>query len=163
MVFEGYHTVKSTTIHGHKANTVLQAAPVGLELFSGQFDKHLSGTEHVAKFSMSGTIDWKSLFVLQEQRNERELLQIWVDTFTSWIQRLQHKNYLSAWLKGIDRPSKTDKSNRQPSDYTWPSTAHTVAQPSLRHTAITQQPPNIGVQLALSGLKPGHGEGAVQC
>lgn len=71
----------------------------------------VSGTEHVAKFSMSGTIDWKSLFVLQEQRNERELLQIWVDTFTSWIQRLQHKNYLSSWLKGIDCPSKTDKSN----------------------------------------------------
>lgn len=118
MVFEGYHIVKSTTIHGHTANIVLQAAPVGLELFSGQFDKHLSGTERVSKFSMSGTIDWKSLFVLQEQRNERQPLQIWVDTLPSWIQRLQHKNYLSSWLKGIDCPPKTGKSNRQPSDHT---------------------------------------------
>lgn len=57
MVYEGYHTVNSTTVHGHKANTVLQEAPVGLQLFSGPFDKHLSGTEHIAKFPMSGAID----------------------------------------------------------------------------------------------------------
>lgn len=57
MVYEEYHTVNSTTVHGHKPNTVLQEALVGLQLFSGPFDKHLSGTEHIAKFPVNGAID----------------------------------------------------------------------------------------------------------
>lgn len=101
MVLEGYHTVKWKTDRGLTANTTLEVAPVGFELLNGPFDKHLSRTEHIAEFPMSGTIDWKTPFALKDQGKEMKPLLMWVDTFIPWTQMSQHRNWLPPWMKGI--------------------------------------------------------------
>jgi len=40
---------------------------------------------------------------------------------------------------------------------------HQTAQPGPERALITQQQPNIGVQLKFSGLKPRHVDGTEQC
>lgn len=67
-------------------------------------------------------------------------------------------------LAGLMRPSPACPAAAPcPTSSWWQLCPAEKPSPALGHALITQQQPNICVSLALSGLKPGHREGTVQC
>lgn len=58
------------------ANTMLKGAPVGLELLNGPFDKHLSGTEHIAEFPISGTIVEEPICTTGAEERNRDIAYV---------------------------------------------------------------------------------------
>lgn len=55
---------------------MLKGAPVGLELLNGPFDKHLSGTEHIAEFPISGTIVEEPICTTGAEERNRDIAYV---------------------------------------------------------------------------------------